>query len=140
MLLCNLDLDIAISTQDEKTIYYATVANVYRSTDGGKEFDQFGANPGGAGSGNIEITEIAVTHSSSNIVAVATRDTDNSEFGGLYLLDEEPVITSWVDSNIGSYDVYALAFSPLYAADQQLVAVVTDETDTFIRFKIGDAA
>jgi len=134
-------VDIAISAQDEKTIYYATVANVYRSTDGGKEFDQFGANPGGAGSGNIEITDIAVTHiSGSNIVAVATRDTDNSEFGGVYLLDEEPVITGWADSNIGSYDVYALAFSPLYAADQQLVAVVTDETDTSVRFKLGDTA
>jgi len=134
-------VDIAISPQDEKAIYYATAASVYRSTDGGKEFDQFAANPGGAGSGNIEITDIAVTHiSGSSIVAVATRDTDSSEFGGVYLLDEEPVIISWVDSNIGSYDVYALSFSPLHAVDQQLVAVVTDETDTSVRFKIGDAA
>ena len=134
-------VDIAISPQDEKTIYYATADNIYRSTDGGKEFDKFGANPGGAGSGNIEITDIAVTRiSNKNVVAVATRDTDASEFGGVYLLDEEPVITIWVDSHIGSYDVYALAFSPLYSADRQLVAVVTDETDTCVRFKVGDAA
>ena len=132
-------VDIAISPQDENTIYYATTANVRRSTDGGKKFVQLAANPGGAGSNNIEITDIAVTHPSSNIIAVATRDTDASEFGGVYILDEEPVITSWVDSNIGSYDVYALAFSPSYATDWQLVAVVTDETDTLVRFKIGDA-
>jgi len=132
-------VDIAISPQDENTIYYATTANVCRSTDGGKKFVQLAANPGGAGSNNIEITDIAVAHLSSNIIAVATRDTDNSEFGGVYILDEELVITSWVDSNIGSYDVYALAFSPSYATDRQLVAVVTDETDTFVRFKSGDA-
>lgn len=132
-------VDIAISTQDETTIYYATTANVYRSTDGGKKFVHLAANPGGAGSNNIEITDIAVTHLSSNVVAIATRDTDNSEFGGVFTLDEEPVISTWVDSNIGSYDVYAVAFSPSYAADRQLVAVVTDEADTFIRFKNGDA-
>jgi len=130
---------IAISTHDENTIYYATTASIYRSTDGGKKFVQFAVNPGGAGSNNIEITDIAVTHLSSNIVAVATRDTDSSEFGGVYTLDEEQLLPGWADSNIGSYDVYALAFSPLYTADRQLVAVVTDETDTFIRFKSGDA-
>jgi len=132
-------VDIAISPHDENTIYYATAASVYRSTDGGKKFVQFAVNPGGAGSNNIEITDIAVTHLSRNIVAVATRDTDSSEFGGVYILDEEQILPSWVDSNIGSYDVYALAFSPLYTADRQLVAVVTDETDTFVRFKSGDA-
>jgi len=79
---------IAISTHDENTIYYATTASIYRSTDGGKKFVQFAVNPGGAGSNNIEITDIAVTHLSSNIVAVATRDTDSSEFGGVYTLIE----------------------------------------------------
>ena len=130
---------IAISPHDENAIYYATAASVYRSTDGGEKFVQFAVNPGGAGSNNIEITDIAVTHLSSHIVAVATRDTDNSEYGGVYTLDEEQIVPSWVDSNIGSYDVYALAFSPLYTTDRQLVAVVTDETDTFVRFKSGDA-
>jgi hypothetical protein len=81
-------VDIAISPQNENTIYYATSDNVYRSTDGGKKFVQLAANPGGAGSNNIEITDIAVTHISSNIIAVATRDTDNSEFGGVYILIE----------------------------------------------------
>ncbi len=132
-------VDIAIPTKDEDTIYYATAANVYRSTDGGKQFDQFAVSPGGAGSDNIEITDIAATHLGSNVLAVATRDRDSSEFGGVFILDEEGLVPSWVDSNIGSYDVYALAFTPDYAADRQLVAVVTDETDTLARFKNGDA-
>lgn len=132
-------VDIAISPQDENTIYYATTANVYRSTDGGKKFYQLPAYPGGAGSNNIEITDIAVTHLSKNIVAVATKDTDSAQYGGVFTLDEEPVIPSWSDSHIGSYDVYALEFSPSYTADRQLVAVATDETDTFVRFKNGGA-
>ena len=129
-------VDIALAPGDENTIYYATSANVYRSTDGGKKFFPLPANPGGAGSNNKEITAIAVTHLYSNIIAVATRDTDSSEFGGVYILDEEQVIPSWTDSNIGSYDVYAIAFSPNYIADRQLVAVATNETDTFIRLSL----
>jgi len=132
-------VDIAVSPSDEDTIYYATEASVYCSSDGGKNFDQFASSPGGAGSNNIEITDIAVTRTGSNLIAVATRDTGNAEFGGVYVLDEGQPVSRWVDRNIGSYDVYALAFSPNYATDRQLVAVVTDETDTLVRFKNGDA-
>jgi len=132
-------VDIAVSPQDENAIYYATAADVYRSTDDGKKFYQLPASPGGAGNNNVEITDIAVTHLSSNIIAVATRDTDNAEYGGVFILDEESAAPSWVDSYIGSYDAYALEFSPSYAADRQLVAVVTNETDTFVRFKNGSA-
>ena len=107
--------------------------------DGGKNFYQMSSNPGGAGSNNVEITSLDVTHLYGNIIAVGTRDTDNSQFGGVYILDEEELIPSWVDSNIGSYDVYAVAFSPDFAADRQIVAVVTDETDTWVVTKIGEA-
>jgi len=131
-------VDIAIAPDDENTIYYATSSTVYKSTDGGKSFTTL-SNPGGAGSNNIEITSIAVTHLYSNIIAVGTRDTDSSQFGGVYTLDEEGVIPSWVDSNLGNYDVYAVAFSPNFTADRQLVAVITDETDTFVTTKIGDS-
>jgi len=132
-------VDIATAPDDANVIYYATSSDVYQSTDGGKNFDPLPSNPGGAGSNNIEITSIDVTYLDSNIIAIGTRDTDNSQFGGVYILDEEQVIPSWVDSNLGNYDVYALAFSPNYTADRQLVAVVTDETDTLVTTKIGDA-
>ena len=132
-------VDIAISPQDENTIYYATAANVYRSADGGEKFYQLPANPGGAGSNNVEITDIAVTYLSGNTIAVATRDTDNAEYGGVFVLDEESAAPNWADTSLGNYDTYALEFSPGYPADRQLVAVVTDETDTFVRFKNGSA-
>ena len=131
-------VDIATAPDDTSFIYYATTSDVYRSTDGGKKFISLPANPGGAGSNNIEIASIDVTRLTENIIAVGTRDTDNSQYGGVYTLDEEEFTSSWVDTNLGNYDVYAVAFSPDYAADRQLVAVATDETDTFITSKIGD--
>ncbi|HEY82298.1 MAG TPA: hypothetical protein G4O01_03295 [Dehalococcoidia bacterium] len=129
---------IAIAPDDAGTIYYATTSAVYRSADGGKTFSQLPANPGGAGSNNIEITSLDVTRLSGNIVAIGTRDTDSSEYGGIYLLDEAEVVPRWADSNLSGYDVYAVAFSPNYPADRQLVAVATDETDSLVTTRFGD--
>jgi len=133
-------VDIAAAPDDASAIYYATSSNVYRSTDGGKTFSLLPSNPGGAGSNNIEITSVAVNRlNSNNIISVGTRDTDNSQFGGVYTLDEEPVIPSWTNTNLTGYDVYAVAFSPNFTADRQLAAVVTNETDTFVTTKFGSA-
>ena len=130
---------IAASPVAAGTIYYATASDVYRSTDGGKNFESLPSNPGGAGSNNLEITAIDITRLNHNLIAVATRDTDTAQFGGVYILDEGKVIPGWTDSNLGSYDAYAVAFSPNFAADRQLVAVVTDETDTMVTTKSGDS-
>jgi hypothetical protein len=132
-------VDIAIAPGDASTIYYATSSDVYRSTDGGKTFVRLPPSPGGAGSNNIEITSLDVALLNRNIIIVGTRDTDSSQYGGIYTLDEEQVIPRWTDTSPGNYDVYAVAFSPNYATDRQLVAVVTDETDTLVTTKIGDA-
>ena len=128
--------DIAISPYNTKTIYYATASAVYRSTDGGVSFLQLPVSPGGAGASNIEITSLTVTWLNNNIIAVGTRDTDGGDFGGVYILDEGEIIPSWMNTNIGSYDICALAFSPDYNTDRQIVAVATDETDTFAFNKI----
>lgn len=130
---------IAVSPHDPATVYYTTSSSVYRSTNGGKTFIQMPASPGGAGSGNKEIKSISVTWLNGNIIAVGTRDTDSSEFGGVYTLDEAENFSVWVDTDIGSYDVYAVAFSPNYASDRQISAVATDETNTFVMSKIGNS-
>ncbi|OGN94537.1 MAG: hypothetical protein A2Y89_07645 [Chloroflexi bacterium RBG_13_51_18] len=131
--------DIAVSPYDSNIIYYATTAAIYRSTDGGKSFLPLPASPGGAGAGNIEVTSVTATWLNSNIVAVSTRDTDGGEYGGVYILNEGDIIPTWTDSAAGNYDVYTAVFSPNYAADRQIVAVATDETDTFVCNKIGNA-
>jgi hypothetical protein len=131
---------MAAAPDDADTIYYATVSEVYKSSDGGQKFTQLAASPGGAGSNDIEITDIdVVTLDGSNIVAAATRDSDSSQFGGVYVLNEDKPFSEWMDTGIGNYDVYAVAFSPNFTADQQLVAVATDETDTFVTTKVGAA-
>lgn len=131
---------IATATSNPGVIAYATLSKVYRSTDGGKDFVLLPSNPGGTGSNDIEITSIAIVQDGGNsIVAAGTRDTDSAEFGGVYIFDESSSL-NWADTSIGNYDVYAVAFSPDFATDAQLVAVVTDETDTLVTSRIGDGA
>jgi len=134
-------VDIATAPDDVNVIYYATSSHVYQSDDGGESFLPLPANPGGAGSNNIEITSIDVakdfTQPTTDIIAVGTRDKDEDEFGGVYLLDAANPL-AWTDTEVGNYDVYAVAFSPNYIDDGQLVAVVTDEVDTTVTAKIVD--
>ncbi len=132
-------VDIAVAPDAASVVYYATVSDVYKSTDAGSRFIRLSANPGGAGSNNIEITSIDVARLDGNsIIAVGTRDTGGSQYGGVYTLDEDKLFSAWIDTNLGNYDVYTLAFSPNSPIDRQLVAVVTDENDTLVTAKIVD--
>ena len=130
--------DIAICPQDTRAIYYATSSNVYCSFDGGQTFQALLANPGDAGTGHKEITSIDVVRMDRDIVLVGTRDTDGGEYGGVYILNEADVVPAWADTGIGSYDVAAVAFSPDYRDNGQIMAVATDETNTYVNMKNGD--
>ncbi len=125
---------------DGTIIYYATATNVYKSTDAGSSFVPLAANPALAASANIEITSIDIGRlGDSSLIVVGTRDSDTGEFGGVYVLDEGQPFSGWLDTSVGDYDVYAVAFSPGFASDEQIVAVVTDETESFVTTKIGSA-
>jgi len=130
---------IATAPDDASIVYYATLSGIYRSIDAGASFSPLALNPGGAGSNNVTITSIAVVRlGDGRIIAVGTKDSDSSQYGGIYTLDEnKPPV--WLNTNLGSYDVLAMAFSPNFATDRQLVAVVTDEKDTLVITKVGDA-
>jgi hypothetical protein len=130
---------IATAPDDASTVYYATTSNVYKSTDAGKSFTKLPSSPGGAGSDNVEITCLDIARlGSNNVIAAGIRDSDSCEFGGVYTLDENERIPRWTDTDTGNYDVCGIAFSPDYPADRQLLAVATDETDTFVMARIGD--
>lgn len=132
-------IDIAVVPQDATTLYYATVSSVYRSTNGGNNFVALPPNPGGAGIGNVEITSIAVVRQSDgNLLAVSTRDTIGGQYGGVYLFNKSSPSDGWLNTNIGSYDVYNVAFSPNYTSDKALIAIVSNETDTIIRSKLAN--
>jgi photosystem II stability/assembly factor-like uncharacterized protein len=127
-------VDIAIAP--DNVVYYATPSQVYKSVDGVSKFAAL-PTPGGAGANNIKITSLDVSRLNSNIIVVGTKDTDNGEYGGIYLLDEADLFT-WIDTSLGNYDAYAVTLSPNYPADRQIIAVVSDETNTFITTKFGD--
>ena len=131
-------VDIAIAP--DGVVYYATSSAIYKLTHDESGDIKFIAlpSPGGAGSNGVEITSFDITRLNNNIIVAGTRDTQDDEYGGVYVLDEIALFT-WTDTNLGSYDVYAVAFSPNYPGDRQLVAVVTDETDTFVTTKFGSA-
>ncbi|MFC1920807.1 hypothetical protein ACFLYQ_03670 [Chloroflexota bacterium] len=120
-------------------IYYATESDIYKSVDGGG-FIRLPSAPGGAGSGNVNITCIDVfLYGEHNIVVTGTSDNDTLEYGGVYVLDENEIFSDWLDTNIGAYDACVVAFSPNYSIDRQLLAVVTDEQDTIIRSRIDSS-
>jgi hypothetical protein len=133
-------VDIATSPRDAGVVYYATTAAVLGSADGGRTFEPRPPLPGDAGGDGREITSLAVAVGNDHVIAVAARDADDAEFGGVYLLDEADAITNWTDTGLGAYDAYAVAFSPGYSADRQLFAVVTDENNSFVFTRVGDAA
>ena len=131
-------IDIAADPEDDDTVYYATTSCVYKSSDGGDSFTELPPSPGGAGSNNLEITAITMASlNGHNIIAVGTQDTDDAEYGGIYILEEEEPFPSWVDTEIGNYDIYAVAFSPDLATDAVTVAAVTDETRTYVAYNYG---
>jgi len=134
------DTIVALATAAENAgvVCYATPADVYQSSDAAAHFAPLPPHPGGAGSDRVVITTIDVaTVNGGTFIAVATADADMGEFGGVYLLDPEQPFT-WIDTDIGNYDVYAVTFSPSFAIDHQLVAVVSDETDSYVISKIAD--
>ena len=84
---------IATAPDDASIIYYATASSVYESTDTGKTFNPLPPGPGGAGTGNITITSIDVARlSGKSLIAVGTTDSDGSQYGGIYTLDESKLI------------------------------------------------
>ncbi|GAH49613.1 unnamed protein product, partial [marine sediment metagenome] len=130
---------VDIDTAPDGSVYYASSSGVCKSTDGGESFIKLPSSPGGAGSNNIEITSIDVARlGSDNIIAVGTSDTDSSEYGGVYILEEsEELFPSWADTNIGSYDVYSVAFSPNFTDDAMMMAVVADQVHTYVAYNYG---
>jgi hypothetical protein len=130
-------VDIAPDPDDDDTVYYATASDVYKSSDGGASFTELPPSPGGAGSNHIVITAISIAElDGHNIVAAGTRDTDSSQYGGVYILEEEPS-PAWADADIGSYDVYSVALSPHFADDEVITTAVSDEASSYVAYNYG---
>ena len=133
-------VDIATVPDDPHLVYYATSSGVYKSRDNGATFAALPLNPGGAGANNIVITSVTVTGTpGGRTVVVATADSDSSQYGGVYSLEEDQFFSTWANAGIGNYDVLAIASPPNRTAVKQLVAVASNESSTIIVARIGSA-
>ena len=129
-------IDIVTLPRDPDIVYYATTERIFKSTDAGKTFNVLPI-PGNAGNGNVVITSIdAIRAGGADTIAVSTIDSDTGEYGGVYLLDEGLISADWINTGIGNYDVYRVAFSPDYIDDRQLIAIASDETATLAMSRI----
>jgi len=134
--------------EDTETLYLATQYNIYKSTDGGENFDNVGAKPTYGCGANVTssrlITSFDVTYYDDHyLVIVGSSDSDTGDFGGAYIYDESKTFTPWADlwveegAATTKCDVLDVAFSPNFADDQQIVALITDESDTKVTTKLG---
>ncbi len=132
-------IDIVTPQDNANVVYYATAASVYKSNDAAKTFMPLPSSPGGAGAGNVSITSVDVLRTGSYYtVAVATRDADTGEFGGVYFYDETKSASGWQNTGIGNRDVYKVAFAPRLIVEQpHLIAVTSNEASTLVTTKIG---
>ncbi len=129
------DTIVALVAAPENVVAYATTSRVYLSFDAGAGFAMLPPSPGGAGSNNTEITSLALTRlDGANIIAVGTRNNDAGRYGGVHIFDGSSV--NWTDTGAGNFDIVGLAFSPEYPRNRQLIAVATDEVDTFVMNRI----
>ncbi|MBN1368404.1 MAG: hypothetical protein JW967_10820, partial [Dehalococcoidales bacterium] len=132
-------VDIVSPPDNANVVYYATASGVYKSNDGAATFLPLPVSPGGAGMNNISITSFDVVRTGSYYtVAVATRDTDAGEFGGVYFYDEAKPASGWQNTAIGNVDVYKIAFTPvLLTGEPCLVAVCHTESGTRVSTRLG---
>jgi len=107
---------------------------LYKSNDAGVSFSTLADTSLPALDDNESITCLAVGYDASDNphVFIATADTDGGDFGGVYYIPEAVSGAVWTDLQAGSYDAYSIACSPEFKSDSQIIAIVTDETHTYV--------
>jgi len=119
-------VDVVVSPDyaDDPTVFVATENFVYQSVDGGSHFFQM--NQGWA---TETITDLDVALDGRGRLAIMVGTESD-----VYVLSTATGMT-WQAQEIGTtYDVLTCAFSPFFADDEGIVAVVTDGTETLVRF------
>jgi len=125
--------DIACSSLDADIIYVTDGSHVYKSDNAGASFNKVADTTLPALDGKESITCLDVGYDASDDphVFIATADTDDGDFGGVYYLPEADSGAEWTDLQVGSYDVYSIAGSPEFKGNSQVIAIATDETHTY---------
>lgn len=129
----NAITDIACSNFDADIIYVTDGSHVYKSKDAGDSFSELASTSLPTLDTNESISCIDVGYKEDKPqVFIGTADTDASDFGSVYYLPEAGFGAKWTDLETGNFDVYSIACSPQFADDSQIIAVVTDESHTYM--------
>ncbi len=128
--------DMVVTADD--TLYYATSYSIYKSVGG---LNTVVASLSGSFTDpDSVITSIDVsTYHGSPAILVGTKNQNGGQFGGVYLIHGD-MLMQWQNLGLAGCDVYSVAFSPRFPQDNFIVALASDETDTFITWKEGGGA
>jgi photosystem II stability/assembly factor-like uncharacterized protein len=124
---------ITCSTTDAKTVYVTDGSHVYWSSDSSDNFENLGGGSFPALDANEVITCLDVGYGSNGklFIFIGTADADSGDFGHIYFIAGEDFAARWTDLK-ANYDVYSIACSPDFGNSYQTIALVTDETHTYI--------
>jgi len=122
------------SRVDAKTIYITDGSHVYQSNDVGATFAKVGAGSFPALDTNESVTCLDVGYDANNnpFIFIGTADADEDNFGSIHYIAPADFGARWTDLKAGNYDVHAIAGSPDFGNDSQIIALVTDEAHTYI--------
>ena len=121
-----VDIVVSPDWEDDDTVMVATDLDVCISGDRGVEFTTMAA-PGGT------ITSLDAILDEDFRLALVAGSSDN-----VYLMTWP--LGGWVPQEVAApYSVLDVVFSPDYATDAQIVAVVTDGASTWVQAKFGDS-
>ena len=128
---------IAMVTAADNTLYYATAYNIYKCI-GDSNF-MVCTITGRFVSPDTVISSIDVsTYRGNHAVLVGTKNQNCGQFGGIYVIYCD-VLMQWQDLGLTGCDVYSVAFSPHFSDDNSVVALASNENDTFITWKEGSS-
>ncbi len=134
-------VDIACSSLDADIIYVTDGSYVYKTDDAGASFSKVADASLPALDDNESITCLDVGYDAGDDphLFIATADTDDGDFGGVYYLPEVVSGADWTDLQAGNYDIYSIAVSPEFSNDSQVIAIATDETHSYVINNYGVA-
>jgi hypothetical protein len=122
-----------VCPSDTETIYLTDGSHVYKSRDG-EVFEPVGEGTlPDFDATNERIACLDIGYDGGHpIVFIGTVDSDEGNYGSVYYLTEGDFGAGWTDMMIAGYDIYAIACPPGFYHSFRLVALVSDESHSYI--------
>jgi photosystem II stability/assembly factor-like uncharacterized protein len=121
-----------VCPSDTETIYLTDGSHVYKSRDG-EGFEPVGEGTLPALDANERIACLDIGYDGGHpIVFIGTVDSDEGNYGSVYYLTEGDFGAVWTDMMAEGYDIYAIACPPGFDHSFRLIALVSDESHSYI--------